>query len=239
MKSSFTPQVLVVHLVTDTEGMVYFKELFSVSKLYSSRRFLIVLHHVEEVCHDPLSLFLKTVQMKQSIHHSGKAGWCRIFVPQYFNQLKNTLTSAKSKIELILSNVVSSREHKIVECNEIIKNIFGSNIITLAKNTRGGHLPEFNLFTFGLQLISSQWLIPNQIITIETDQLILEDIRELWDQFNLFDVDDIIAAAENYEPWRKSSEYNKVIKTNEFQTILNDDEKFADNIHAVDTYHGK
>ena len=51
--------------------------------------------------------------------------------------------------------------------------------------------------------------MPPLIIAIETDQLFLGDVAELWDHvLASMDNDDLVAAAENYQPWISSSSYS-------------------------------
>jgi hypothetical protein len=87
----------------------------------------------------------------ESYHHSGKAGYCRLFIPQYFQKLNET--------------IVNSNDNS-AETSYILS------------------------------------LLPNDsIIALETDQLLLVSVDQLYDQFQAFDDDDIVAAAENYQPW--------------------------------------
>ena len=77
-----------------------------------------------------------------------------------------------------------------------------------------------------------QSLLPtDSIITLETDQLMLVAVDALYNQFQFFDEDDIVAAAENYQPWEDSRPFQTGHSSN-FIANLNS------NVNHDGTYHG-
>ena len=75
-------------------------------------------------------------------------------------------------------------------------------------------------------------LLPtDSIITLETDQLMLVAADALYDQFQYFDEDDIVAAAENYQPWEDSRPF-QAGQSSKFVANLNS------NFNHDGTYHG-
>lgn len=181
------PRPLVVHMILDPSGVRYMDDMWSsngiststvlnstkLSEKYTvsaytldtntiSNNITVVYHDFRSVCQNPLeSLFLH--QLKDhaiSFHHSGAAGYCRLFLPDYF-----------------------------------------ADIRTMASNSM------FNMLHF------NQYIFPSSVImALETDQLILGSIEELWNHHisskyssvkGIYDLTDdvLVSAAENYQPW--------------------------------------
>ena len=143
---------LVLHMVVDSPGRTYFASLWHLHTM-ADRLFKValVLHPFSEACEAPCDSFLSGLGMGLSFHHSGRAGYCRLFVPRYFQMLTANVTSGESPFP-----------------------------------------PD---------------LLPSRVMSIETDQLILAPIDHLWQEFNAFGPDTVVAAAENYQPWQDSRPY--------------------------------
>ena len=144
---------LYIHIVTDPSGQAYYEQMLSpyrISPRYNSAsRIYVVYHDYQEVCVRPLKIFLSALHdMKMSFHHSGAAGYCRLFLPDYF---LNPPTDAS-------------------------------------------------------------YPAPSGLIVLETDQLVLSPIEELWDHlfldkmgiFRRPDMGIWMGAVENYQPWMDS-----------------------------------
>ena len=165
---------LVIHMVTDESGRANFGNIWrqytdtdtDTDHTYdasSSERghgsgvanVTVVFHDFISVCAKPLESFLTALNMSISSHHSGVAGYCRLFLPDYFTALADPFASTAAKARI-----------------------------------------DFPL--------------PSKLIVLETDQLVLAPITDLWDHVaaatGVFsrDQDVIIGAAENYQPWEDS-----------------------------------
>jgi hypothetical protein len=117
---------LVLHLLIDEGAYLYFHQLFEVSNF--PQRFpnvAIVIHDYHRVCSEGTDDFLARFKIPQSPHHSGKAGYCRLFIPAYFESLSKTLSSHTAKYSSVI--------------------------------------------------------IPDKVIVLETDQLVLTNIEDLWE----------------------------------------------------------
>jgi len=144
---------LALHLVVDKAGRVHFKKLWD--KMGLERRLsnvAWVLHPFNEVCEEACDSFLKRINMDLSFHHSGRAGYCRLFIPRYFQNLKSRAESLGYPADLL----------------------------------------------------------PDKIMSIETDQLMLTSVHSLWAEFDGFGPDTLVAAAENYQPWGDSRPFEGV-----------------------------
>ena len=118
---------VVVHLLVDKGGYVFFMQIFD--RYDFSKRFpniAFVTHDYDSVCDRGTNEFLSKFSAPQSPHHSGKAGYCRLFIPRYFSQLGLQLQDNARAYEKII--------------------------------------------------------IPKKLVVMETDQLLLVDIAELWAQ---------------------------------------------------------
>ena len=118
---------MVIHLLVDEGGYLFFAGMFNAYEF--STRFpnvAIVIHDYSSVCVKGTDQFLAKFSSPQSPHHSGKAGYCRLFIPRYFTEL-----SAELKGETL-----------------VYKDIF----------------------------------IPKKLAILETDQILLTDISDLWKQ---------------------------------------------------------
>jgi hypothetical protein len=150
--------------------------------------------------------------MQQSFHHSGKAGYCRLFVPAYFDDIltedmkltRKELFYKYSDISThFLFSTDSDEEEEELEDKEVDSNAY------MEKNSDKFSIGDYDLR--GDQVIEeliTNIYHPKKVITMETDQLMLTDITELWSMFSQFDEDDLIAAAENYQPWKNSRPFS-------------------------------
>lgn len=238
---------LVIHIVTDYSGRVFFDNLWDnapLSKQHHHQKLVkekagsmlgVVYHDYRTVCKKPLNEFLSALHPSSStnrnnsynssannthsneasapggmsMHHSGAAGYCRLFLPDYFNQ---------------------EFEHLMQESD--VQHAFPS-------------------------IFHPQ----SAIITIESDQLILGPIDELWDMMVpamsmqkstsylwtptstqeavIREIEPVlVAAAENYQPWSSSRPAlgaitNTTSKSARSQALL---PRFN---HSITTYHGK
>lgn len=149
---------LVIHIVTDESGRTFFSNLWR--QYYShdndgkeshgsgSANITVVFHDFLTVCAKPLESLLTALKMHISAHHSGVAGYCRLFLPDYFSSLASPFVNPTVDFPL-----------------------------------------------------------PSKLIVLETDQLVLAPISDLWDHMNdVFEQDEdvLVSAAENYQPWEDS-----------------------------------
>jgi hypothetical protein len=66
---------MIFHLIVDDGGKQYFMNLFEINGILKMNDISIVFHSFDIVCNGPLDLFFEKIDhMKQSSHHSGKAG---------------------------------------------------------------------------------------------------------------------------------------------------------------------
>lgn len=174
-------RVLVLHFVLDRSGKHFFHELYVRHQLHRLPNVIFVLHDLNEICEAPLRQFLSATNMDQSYHHSGTAGYCRLFLDQYFAKLRNIHS---------IDSIIDS-EYTI----HLYDQITG---MTASQTS-----PVDSL------LVGKFALDVTRLITMETDQLVMADIAQLWEQFTVFDASDrgeewLVAAAENYQPWGHS-----------------------------------
>ncbi len=137
--------LLIIHIVTDSNGAVYFEALFQ--KYFSKKSIIFILHDVNEVCKLPLAKFFRETNTYMSHHHSGHVGYCRLFIHDYFLQ-----------------------------------------------------------YRFDPSSVMFQYTPHKRVITIETDQLFVSSIEELWDYADQYEDNKqiLVAAAENYQPFLDS-----------------------------------
>ena len=102
------------------------------------------------MCVSPLDGFLDRHLLNQSFHHSGKAGYCRLFLSGYFQILAQKLSNCSISAELT-HNCVAEAEYR--------------------------------------------YYLPDKIIAVESDQLFLAPIRDLWSMFKHFSEEQVVAAA--------------------------------------------
>ena len=57
-------------------------------------------------------------------------------------------------------------------------------------------------------LLHSTLQVVERLIILETDQLVLANIEELWREFLFFKDNTLIGAVENYQPWRDSRPFD-------------------------------
>lgn len=188
--SAYHSRVLVLHLVLDRSGKYFFHELYMRYELYRLVRVIFVFHDFNQVCEAPLRQFLSATSMDQSYHHSGTAGYCRLFLDQYFAKLRNaSAASSNSSINFEFT-------------------------VHLHDQDTGVSAPQPSLDD-SLRLLAAKFSLEvSRLITMETDQLIMADIEQLWEQFEVFDAsvsgdsdrgeEWLVAAAENYQPWAQS-----------------------------------
>ena len=86
--SSRSRRLLVVHMVVDIAGRLYFENISSI--LQQIPNVVFIFHDFQRVCDRPLHQFLSTLDMELSSHHSGVAGYCRLFIDDYFSSLTHT-----------------------------------------------------------------------------------------------------------------------------------------------------
>jgi hypothetical protein len=167
-------RLLVLHIVTDSEGQEFFNQIWTKYRLHRLHDLLPVFHDYNSVCVRNIESFLRRNDLNMSSHHSGVAGYCRIGIPMYFNQLLDILTADHD------SNIVSS-----ILSEELLQSSVGRHHYVALPPT-----------------IWKSLLVPKTVICLETDQLILTDIVDLWDYVEEHkDSNDFIAAPENYMPW--------------------------------------
>jgi hypothetical protein len=117
----------MIHIITDIGGFNYFEALWNKNNLYEQLpRVSLVFHDYFSICVQGIDSFLDKFSLPLSSHHSGKAGYCRLFFSKYFTELRS-----------------------IVENNHKDSTLINS-------------------------------IIPDQIIVLETDQLVLDDVENLW-----------------------------------------------------------
>jgi hypothetical protein len=157
-KINMNNTIIIIHLVVDKNGLLYFTKLFEIDKILENiNNVIIIFHDFNSICNEHLHRFLDMTNMTYSHHHSGSAGYCRLFIPIYFNNQS-----------LYINN------------NNV--NQYNVNEIVLLSNI-------------------------DHIITIESDQIILGSIIELWKycmNIKLNNNKILIAAAENYILWNYS-----------------------------------
>ena len=78
--------LLIIHIVTDSNGAVYFEKLFQ--KYLKKNSVVFIIHDVNEVCKVPLAKFFRETDTYMSHHHSGHVGYCRLFIYDYFLQYR-------------------------------------------------------------------------------------------------------------------------------------------------------
>lgn len=82
------PTGLVLHLIVDDNGGAFFRSrLSSLTAGLPGGLLSVRYHRYEDVCVAPLEQFLSEMQLPMSSHYSGAAGYCRLFMPRYFNAL--------------------------------------------------------------------------------------------------------------------------------------------------------
>jgi hypothetical protein len=155
---------LVLHIVTDDAGVEYFARLWTPSMLQAFAGITVIIHDFDSVCKANIEAFLERNQLNISFHHSGVAGYCRLAIPIYFDQLFGNM-------ETVMRSIVNRSS----EANETLYTSILPSLLT-----------------------------PPSIICLETDQLVLADVGELWHYFyDHSDEDDVVAAPENYMPWNQ------------------------------------
>jgi hypothetical protein len=122
------PNILHFHLIVDPAGRIYFTENFVALKLPGLR---ISFYDFQQVCVKPNERLLKKFNFTQSAHYSGHAGYCRLYMYRYLNNIPGV----------------------------------------------------------------------DGLIAVESDQIFLEDVVELWEQFNHFPANAMIGMPEIYKPW--------------------------------------
>ena len=81
---------MVIHLIVDKGGYQFMERIWRRYDLYNRiDNVALVFHDYHAVCDAPARSFLKKFSLPQSSHHSGLAGYCRLFMPQYFNDLQS------------------------------------------------------------------------------------------------------------------------------------------------------
>jgi len=167
-RDSATNTPLIIHIVTDTNGALYFEQIFEkVNKDFVA----FIIHDVNVVCKAPLAKFFKDTNTYMSHHHSGHVGYCRLFIYEYFSQYRSD--------------------------------------------------PTHPLCSY----------IPQRVITIETDQLFVSSIEDLWDYSEQYEGNNeiLIAAAENYQPFLDSR------ADRQFRSIASANKVYR---NEGDEYHG-
>eukprot|EP00943_MAST-04B_sp_MAST-4B-sp1_P008167 g8167.t1 len=122
------PNVLHFHLIVDPAGRIFFTENFVALKLPGLR---ISFYDFQQVCVKPNERLLKKFNFTQSAHYSGHAGYCRLYMYRYLNNIPDV----------------------------------------------------------------------DGLIAVESDQIFLEDVVELWEEFNNFPTNAMIGMPEIYKPW--------------------------------------
>ena len=146
--------LLILHLVVDFAGVDYFSAIIAKHpEVFKRRKVVVVLHDFKTVCENPLDRFLEDLRFPMSAHASGAAGYCRLFLHDYFSV---------------------------------------TDLGALDLGPGGG------------------------IITVETDQLVLADLTDLWTLVLsgpwLAGSGPVFAAAENYQPWKDSRPFSTTEK---------------------------
>lgn len=220
---------LVLHLVLDEAGKQYFGELIwgvyegvhshpsSTSTSTGNGRHsddsgvlnghrlqnlgvIIAFHDFSDVCEAPLTQFLADVRMTMSPHHSGAAGYCRLFMADYFHSLNNQadfeesnsssngapLTSIHREVFTHIRHLLSLETDQLVFAD--VEHLWNESIELLNSNGSGE----------GCSNVGSRMLC--------------EDVA-------------VVAAAENYQPWQDSrpdgvgggaEEYSELLRGNDY-----------------------
>ena len=208
-------EAMVIHLVVDPPGREYFEALWEQAHVQRLGNVHWVFHDFEEVCGRPLEAFLRRARMDLSSHHSGKAGYCRLFLSSYLARLRMARDHTGDPHDGALGTDNSRPDNgrfceDAVACESVG---VGDGMTTSKERDKGeGSASQGVEEEVGEELADVarwQWLLgPGRILTLETDQLMLADVAELWSHFSLFDGarDDevLLAAPENYQPWMHS-----------------------------------
>ena len=231
------PRPLVLHMILDPSGKRYMDDMwsangietntildwesvrdpnqsnqskksedsYSISAYTLNTNITIVVHDYKSVCQEPLDHLFRDKLDDHSIsfHHSGAAGYCRLFLPDYFAKIRKI-----------------SRRSGIRSRSDAFNTNTNANTNSINTNTNTNTNP---VHTYGY---NTSYIFPsNVIMAIETDQLILAPIDDLWNHHiaptdtyththtgpirgirgmsGIYDLTEgvLVSAAENYQPW--------------------------------------
>ena len=285
--------ILVIHIVTDRNGYNYFQNLWLYEQLYNISQYIILIFHdIYTVCEVPLHTFLYNVDMTQSYHHSGVAGYCRLFLQPYFDSLlaipvpvsevpvsevpvddvydddvhpyysaegedagtgtgsseghsgSRERCSGSGKSKSCADTCTSDNNNETydgagggssgsdvydkwvtyatsipVYDSDILTNLYDISLLLTSSSSRDFYYTTINNTAsvnnntsynnsshgstsgnmYTMIAFTRSLLNPHTLITLETDQLILTYIYELYTHFSLFNSTHMIGAAENYQ----------------------------------------
>ena len=103
----FSP--LVLHLVVDGAGAEFFGSITRrYEEVFRRRRTVVVTHDYSTVCERPLESFLAGLNLPLSAHASGAAGYCRLFLHDYFMNTDHVTSPRDGLITIETDQIVLS-----------------------------------------------------------------------------------------------------------------------------------